>query len=109
MIYKGSRYVGENTYRRTLLGETRNTLSLRDIDRTTGSGYVAHVIKDGDRLHNIAFDYWKDGVKNPEDLWWLIADKNIQIDPLKLEPGTTIWIPPVELARAVSEGENVTA
>jgi hypothetical protein len=107
-IYNNSRYVGQSAVRRLFRGGLRSTLSLRDVDRTLGTGYVAYTIKDGDRLHNIAYDHWQHDVKTPEDFWWLIADKNPHIDPLKLEPGVVIWIPPASLVRSVMEGTVVS-
>ena len=106
-VYNNSRYVGQEAYRRLFRGVLRRTLSLRDIDRTLGIAYTAYTIKSGDRLHNIAYDHWKHDVKTPEDFWWVIADKNPHIDPLKLEAGVVIWIPPASLIRSIAEGANV--
>jgi nucleoid-associated protein YgaU len=53
--------------------------------------YKEHTYKQGERLDNIAFDYYQDPA-----LWWVILDVNPEItDPTNIKPGTVIRIPNV--------------
>jgi len=107
-VYDNSRHVGTFNYPRVVKWKddvVRNTQSIREINRSLEDiATVPYVIKQSDKLFNIAYDFYKSVSDRPEDLWWIIADKNPQIDPLKLEHGETIWLPaPEEVREIVSQ------
>lgn len=53
--------------------------------------YREHTYRQGERLDNIAFDYYQDPA-----LWWFILDVNPEIvDPTNIKPGAVIRIPNV--------------
>lgn len=47
-----------------------------------------HIVKEGDRLDLLAHRYYRDSLK-----WYLIADANDLINPMKLEIGSSLIIP----------------
>ena len=92
-VYKNTRndHDSVKSYQREFRGETRVTLTFRTIDRSVSENAEEYTIKQGDNLDALAFEYYGD-----ELLWHIIADKNPEIDPLDLVPGTVIVIPPLE-------------
>lgn len=91
MIFKGSRYekLARSAYTvRDADGVDHRVLPLRLIPSTRAT--VRRVIRAGERLDLLAFQYYR----NPEK-YWLIADANSAMDPENLiEPGTSVLIPP---------------
>jgi nucleoid-associated protein YgaU len=54
----------------------------------TDPGRRVHVVREGDRIDLIAYDYYKDAF-----VWRLIADANRLTDPSNLQPGAVLEIP----------------
>jgi hypothetical protein len=50
--------------------------------------YVEYPIVAGDRLHNIAYDYYGDS-----DYWWLIAKYNKIVDPMTISNFSFLKLP----------------
>lgn len=60
--------------------------------KSTASDFL-YTLKDGDRLWDLAYQFYGDSKK-----WFIIADVNPIIEnPLELTPGTKIIIPDLEL------------
>lgn len=89
-IYYGSRY--ERATLTTVPDIRRgNTLTTLRTSVSTGSPAQAVVVRDGDRLDQIATTYLHDS-----ELWWAIADLNPQVfDADPMPAGTVLWIPDV--------------
>lgn len=51
-----------------------------------------HVVQRGETLNKIAYQYYQDSTQ-----WRSIADENQILDPLALQPGTILTIPPIAL------------
>lgn len=70
------------------LGEQLRELNLRSSDQTH-----AHVVRQGETLSSIAAAVYEDPT-----VWRRIADWNGLADPLALEPGAILELPPIPLA-----------
>jgi len=53
-----------------------------------GKNRAIHVIRDGDDLLSIAYQYYRD-----EKLWYIIATDNGIINPFELTVGSILYIP----------------
>jgi hypothetical protein len=57
-----------------------------------------HLLKNGETLDKVAYDFYHDIVQNADKYWWVIADANIVENPLDLSQfiGTEILIPDIK-------------
>jgi hypothetical protein len=69
MIYKNSRYTKTNLFN----NEGELTFRRRTRMNFSKTGSIPYRFKDGDRLYNLARDYYGDS-----QLWWVILDANPQ-------------------------------
>jgi len=85
-IFQGSRYENSKVYKHNnafYIG-SRKILKKKEFDDN-----IIHVVRDGERLELIAYNYWK----MPE-WWYIICDWNDIFNPfLALEPGTILVLP----------------
>ena len=98
-IYENSRYAGQGTYPRLFRGKIRQTVTNRTINRELGANAFPYLTEEGDKLFNLALNFFQAVSAHPEDLWWIIADRNPDVDPLKIEAGTVLWIPSEDEAK----------
>ena len=77
---------------RILYEEGDESLERRPINHREDINDTLYMVKDGDKLTNIAFRFYN----NPL-LWFLIADANGIINPFELESGKNIIIPNQEI------------
>lgn len=91
MIFKGSRYekVARLAYTVTDAdGIQHRVIPMRVIRPTAAT--VSHVMRSGERLDLLAFQYYRNAEK-----FWLIADANQAMDPEDLlAPGLPVMVPP---------------
>lgn len=91
MFFKGSRYEKLPTATYTdASGRTVTYVTTRYIAATTA--YIGHRVADGDRLDNLAYQYFRDPQR-----FWRICDANLATWPDDLlVPGAVIAVPPSE-------------
>lgn len=90
MIYIGSRYQDAPVYY-MLDGRTGKTHAsvIRSIDRDTANGSRVFRWVDGIRVDAIG-----ERVYGTPDKWWILMDANPEIiDPMSIEPGTSVRLP----------------
>ena len=91
MIFKGSRYekLARSAYTVVDAGGVQHrVIPMRLIPPTAAT--VSHVIRLGERLDLLAYQYYRNAEK-----FWLIADANQAMDPDELlAPGLAVLIPP---------------
>jgi hypothetical protein len=91
VFFKGSRYENLPTATYTdASGRTITYVSTRYIAATTA--YIGYSVSDGDRLDNIAYQYFRDSQR-----FWRICDANLATWPEDLlVVGAVIAVPPSE-------------
>lgn len=91
-IYKGSRYEYSTIdYFKTKPDGIEKPYVMYQFSNLGLTNYWEHVYKSGERLDQIAFQYYS----RPE-FWWIIPEYNPQIvDINNIEPGTVLKIPNV--------------
>ncbi len=89
-IYAGSRYEFSLVdFFSVRVGESENPTVFYDFPDLGTLQYFSHVVQKGERLDQIAFEYYK-----RPGMWWYIMDHNPEIvDPLSIPPGTILRIP----------------
>ncbi len=66
----------------------RGLLNLEELRRRDQA--VEYTVTQGDRIDVLAYRHLGDS-----RLWWVIADLNPEMDPLRLHGGETLWLPKV--------------
>lgn len=70
-----------------------------------------HILKEGDRLDLLAYQYWNKVVENSSKYWWVIADVNGIQNPLELSEyvGMQLVIPDIEkvILQIASQSNNL--
>ena len=91
-IYQGSRYeYSVIDFVAVRQDADANAIVFYEFDDIGVISYKEHIYRQGERLDNIAFDYYQDPA-----LWWIILDANPDIeDPTNIKAGTVIRIPNV--------------
>lgn len=92
MFYE-SRYKNELKYNRFIDGtKTRPSQTIRFIDRSYNKDEISiYISQDGDTLFSISENYYDDFT-----LWYLIADKNVNIvNPFYIPIGTEVIVPDI--------------
>ena len=85
MKYRTSRYRNTPRYREG----TQSIIGTRPLVKFTSSGRDDfHTVLEGERLDLIAWRYYQDC-----SLWWVIAENNNILNPLRLVPGKRLRIP----------------
>ena len=88
MFFNGSRYEKVEEYvARDARGNLNRVKKIRWIDKPDEA--LTYIVKDGDRLDNLAYEYYEDPTK-----FWLICDANNVIFASDLlVPGNKITVP----------------
>lgn len=91
-IYQGSRYeFSVVDFVAVTEDADANAIVFYEVEDVGVITYQEHTYKQGERIDNIAFDYYQD-----PSLWWIILDVNPEItDPTNIKPGTVIRVPNV--------------
>jgi nucleoid-associated protein YgaU len=91
-IYQGSRYEYSVIDFVSIEPDAdANAIVFYEFDDIGVISYREHTYKQGERVDNLAFDYYQD-----PNLWWVILDANPEIeDPTNIATGTVIRIPNV--------------
>lgn len=91
-IYQGSRYEYSVVDFVSIAQDAdANAIVFYEVEDIGTISYREHIYRQGERIDNIAFDYYQDPA-----LWWIILDANPEIeDPTNIKAGTVIRIPSV--------------
>ena len=91
-IFKGSRYEYSTVdFVSTKVNGSNNPIVFYNFSQLGTVQYYEHVYKDGERLDQLAHQYY-----NNSEYWWIIPEFNPEIkDFTNIAPGTIIRIPNV--------------